>query len=1134
MARPSAYLAHVRCVTCGTELLSGKMFCHACGTRVALTCRGCGATVSPDFRFCPDCGLEIGSAGVHDATPPATDDVLARLSSHIPETLAAKIRTAQHAIAGERKQVTVLFCDLAGSTAIAERLDPEEYGDLLDQYLELAFREIYRFEGIVNQIAGDGLMALFGAPVAHEDAPQRAIRAALAIEEALGLLNERLRGRGPELRARIGINSGPVVVGTVGNDLKMDYTAVGDTTNLAARLESLAAPGTILVSEPTYRLVRGFFQVRPTGPLAVKGKSEPVAAYEILGESAAATPMAVAAERGLTPLVGRDEELAQLDACFQRLVTNQAQVVAVVGEAGLGKSRLLYEFRRRLDGADVRFLEGRCSSLGQVVPYFPFITMLKHHFGLLPTDSVEEACAKVAAQLGDWSAEKAEREYPALSRLLGLRAAGPGQPAPEELKRETFDAVTRLLLGQSQHAPVVVMLEDLHWIDDASRELLETLVARLAGARVMVLVTHRPDDRATWRTRAALTQLVLRRLPDDHVRSMLHAVAGGPLPGDLERLLVAKAEGSPFCAEEITRSLIEEGYLVANGGPRKLTRPLEEIRIPGTVQEVIAARLDRLGPQAKRAVQVAAVLGRQFHRAQLAGVLDGEGIDLERELAELEKRGIFHRKSLLASDEYRFGESLTQEVAYEGLLLKQRRQLHERVARLIESEPGEASPERSALLAHHYARSDNRPKAMAALLRAAEDAEALPSYRTAADFYRRLWELAEVEPDDPTSRRAALAATAGLSGLSVVFGWPPLEEAERAARRARELAEALGDTDILPRVLYSLGVITMLGEDFERGLALAEQGVAVAERAGNKLSVMRLSRGLALNYALDGRFELARRAMRWVMDELEPSEHRAQLSNLYVSARWIRDNVLYLCDDLDEALTGVIETHAMALRAPNRTVRAGSAGTLSQILFLHGEYAEALRSADESLEGSEAIGNVSGFTGPAAVALVARVALGLPPDSERYLELIDQGLVSGHTVQSSFRFVAEAFLAVHDVERAERFAEGLRAHPNATGRLREAYLEVSVGEVMLGLGRPEQAERPFARAITLAEAIGARSTLAVAALGAAQVAAARGDARTSTRQLERAVGIAREMGLGHLLARAARLAAGGEEAAGRI
>src|SRR2546426_4546782 len=328
--------------------------------------------------------------------------------------------------------------------------------------------------------------------------------------------------------------------------------------------------------------------------------------------------------------------------------------------------------------------------------------MMKHHFGIIPGDSAVVAGDKVRVKLGK-NADHLERFYPALSRLLGLHAGDEPVPAPEEVKRESFEAVTRLVLGASERAPVVVLLEDLHWIDDPSRELLESLVGRVAAAPVMVLVTHRPDDRAAWRARGALTQVVLPRLSDEHVRTIVRAVAGGPLPEQLERLLVAKAEGSPFCAEEITRSLIEEGYLAQNGGGRKLTRPLEEIRIPGTVQEVIAARLDRLSPPAKRVVQVAAVLGRQFRRDQLTALLAGEDIDVEHELGELEQRGVFHRKHLLAADEYRFGESLTQEVAYEGLLLKQRRQLHERVGLLLEAEPAEMTAERSALLAHHLA-----------------------------------------------------------------------------------------------------------------------------------------------------------------------------------------------------------------------------------------------------------------------------------------------------------------------------------------------------------------------------------------------------------------------------------------------
>src|SRR5437667_847119 len=395
----------MRCAACGAELIAGKKFCHACGAPVAVQCRGCGATIDRDFRFCPDCGLQQNAA-IHDTAPPPATDAFTRLSRHIPTGLAHKIRATQGAIEGERKQVTVLFCDLVSSTAIAAGLDPEEYADLLDRYLEIVCREVYRFEGIVTHLAGDGLMALFGAPLAHEDAPQRAVRAALGIHEALA------RFSGVALRARIGVNTGPVVVGTVGNDLKMDYTAIGDTTNLAARLEALAEPGTILISEATARLVRGFFRLQALGPLTVKGKREPVAAYAVLAATDAVTPMAVAAERGLTPLVGRDEELAQLDGCYRRLVGGRAQVVAVVGEAGSGKSRLLYEFRRRLADDPVMFVEARCASLGQAVPYFPFVAMFRQHF-----DATVPAIASAARQVetsGD------ERLFPLISQLLSL------------------------------------------------------------------------------------------------------------------------------------------------------------------------------------------------------------------------------------------------------------------------------------------------------------------------------------------------------------------------------------------------------------------------------------------------------------------------------------------------------------------------------------------------------------------------------------------------------------------------------------------------------------------------------------------------------------------------------------------
>ena len=422
----SAESLRVRCASCNSELIEGKPFCPACGAAVSRRCGSCGAEVGAQFRFCTDCGKPLAAdAPPSPPPPPAADD---RLTRHIPAELARKIRDAGGGAAGERKLVTVLFCDLVGSTSIAERLDPEEYHDLLDEYLELAFREVYRVEGIVNQLAGDGFMALFGAPVAHEDAPQRAVSAALAIRDAVARFSDRAgRRRDLDLLVRIGVNTGPVVVGAVGSDLKTDYSAIGDTTNLAARLQSLAEPGTVLVSQTTERLVRGFFETRDRGPLQVKGKSQPVAAFEVTRGSGISAPMAIAAARGLTPLVGRDAEVSQLVACFGRVSERLPQVVAVVGDAGSGKSRLVYELRQRLGGEEHLLFEARCSSLSQALPYAPIAGMLRQFFEILPGEAAAAAREKIVARIGAVD-DSLEAWMPFLWNLLGVSQRPSGRP----------------------------------------------------------------------------------------------------------------------------------------------------------------------------------------------------------------------------------------------------------------------------------------------------------------------------------------------------------------------------------------------------------------------------------------------------------------------------------------------------------------------------------------------------------------------------------------------------------------------------------------------------------------------------------------------------------------------------------
>src|SRR5262245_8302452 len=436
-------LSAMRCTRCGTELLPGKKFCHACGASALTACANCGAQLEPDWRFCPDCGRAQGAAApepVATVAPPApaapspspspSDARLALLARHIPETLADQIRAAG-AVAGERKRAAVLFCDLVGSTALAERLDPEEYRELLGEYLELVLAEIYRFEGIVNQLAGDGMMALFGAPIAHEDAPERAVLAALEIQRQLGRLSERLEEeRGVSLRARIGIHTGVVVAGTVGNELKMDYTATGDTTNLAARLQSLAEPGTILVSEATHALLRGRFRTTAVGPLDVKGKTEPVHAFVVEGPAEKSSVFA-AAPGEMTPFVGRDAELGQIVSCFERLGSGLAQIVSVVGDAGIGKSRLVYQFKKALKGRDVELLETRCSSLTRSVPYAPWVSMFRRWFGIESGDDEATASNKVAAKFTD-ERGVTDPGWKHLSWMLGLAPDAPSDESVPE------------------------------------------------------------------------------------------------------------------------------------------------------------------------------------------------------------------------------------------------------------------------------------------------------------------------------------------------------------------------------------------------------------------------------------------------------------------------------------------------------------------------------------------------------------------------------------------------------------------------------------------------------------------------------------------------------------------------------
>lgn len=1148
---------------------------------MAGVCTSCGATLGPGFRFCPDCGTRVpapgengapdlaqqsasasapapttsaaatatttkpapqatahadatnGASAPHPTTPRPTaaatdaDARLERLKRHMPESLAGRLVASPGSASGERKRVTVFFCDIAGSTEIADGLDPEEYRDILDQYVEICIQEVYRYEGIVNQVAGDGIMALFGAPVAHEDAPERAIHAALAIRSALARLNATaLAGRGVELKLRFGINTGPVIVGTVGNDLKMDYTATGDTTNLASRLESLAAPNTILISAATERLVRGRFDLRAAGPLAVKGKRTPIVAYEVLGAIDEPSALRLTESRNLTPLIGRDEELLQLEACYQRLHGGLPQLVAIVGEAGSGKSRLIHELKQRLASDRPAILEARCSSLSQMQPYAPWTTMLRHFFDV-PLGGDEDLTRELVRRRLTALDPSLESHAPRLAKMFRAPSSddAAGGEESEQQKRKTFEAVAHVLLALSNASPVLMIFEDLHWIDDPSREMLELAASKMRTAPIMLLVSHRPEFEAHWRVTVPYTQVHLRPLADGHATEMIRAVAGGELPGELEERLCAKAEGNPFFLEELARALVEDGSLAQVGGRIELTRPVSEISVPETVQEVIGARIDRLPPAAKRTAQVAAVLGRQFRRDQLVRLLEGESIDVVAELEELEHRGILHRKTLLSEEEFRFGESVTQELAYESLLVRERRALHGRIARLVEETAGESSAERSALLAHHFARSDDRDRAIEALLRAAADAERVPSYHAAREFYRAAWNMASGALDsapDETLARHALSAALGFCHMSVIYASSgDHDEIERVARRGRELALEL-DVNVAYASFPSYEGLAAIGsgpERFAHGIALVEEAIAIARREGLAHSAINISRGLAWAFLFDGRFAEANEMIAQAQHELEPMETPGKPSDLWFGVRSMTASIQYYSDQLEAAAATALDTHTRARQHNNRTVGSGTASLLAQIHFARGEYAEATRWADTSLELAREIGNVSMGRPASAIAIAARAELGLPVVAGRYLRHIESALAGATSMPLHLQTIVDALLAIGEWKRAESIVEHSERHSG--GRLRAANCAAARAELLRHDGRRlDEAQECADRAIALAEEIDSRSTVATALLASAQIARSKGEHARAAAQLDHARELWEKLGHEHQRRRA--------------
>jgi class 3 adenylate cyclase/tetratricopeptide (TPR) repeat protein len=927
------YAGAVQCARCAARTAPGQRFCGRCGASLPAACARCGQANPPEFRFCGACGAPLGGS-----EPPGTEP---------PPQPGAAPASARQAVEGERRQVTVLFADVVDSTALAEALDPEDVHALMDRCLQLLTEQVRRYDGAVTQFLGDGLMALFGAPIAHENAPERAVRAGLGMQAAIARFAEELaRTRGLAVRLRVGIHTGPVVVGRIGDDLRMDYTAIGDTTNLAARLQAAAAPGRVLVSARTARLVGGRFATRAVGPLVLKGKARPVAAHEIERALPRLPLVAGGDERDLTPLVGRAAELATLDTLFEHAVAGRGQVACIVGDAGIGKSRLLHELKGRLAARGVTWLEGRCVSFGRAMPLLPVVDVLKDGLGIEESDGEAAIVAKVQRTLATLGIAAAAAE----PHLRALLAVDPGDPAfaamtPSARRFALFDALKRVTLASAAERPLVVLIEDLHWLDQASEEWLCYVADAIVSARVLLLCSYRPGYRPPFGERSWVTRLALQPLSPEQTRVMTAAVlAVERVPAPLHELIASKADGNPFFVEEVTKSLLETGALRRTDDGLTLDRPLADIVIPDRIQDVIMARIDRLGDDPRRAIQIASVIGREFAVRLLKRASElGDGLDeLVGELRALE---LIYEKSAVPELAYMFKHALTHDVAYESLLLQRRRALHGIVGRAIEELYADRLTEHWETLAHHFQRAEDWPRAFEYLTRAGEKALAAYANVEAVYFCTRALEAAEHTAVAPERVGGLWEAKARAH-----YRLSEYAAAVEAYRRALELLP--GDAD-RRRLTAALGEALVWAHEFDEALRVGAAAREAADAAGDAATGGRARYVIGYVHALRGDLDGAGACLG---DALRLAEGRSDVAQL-VEMRMMLVLAASWQGDYGPALAAADSAIAL-LRESNALLALAEA--YSHLVIAHGgagRYAVALAMSDAGVALAESIGD---------------------------------------------------------------------------------------------------------------------------------------------------------------------------------
>lgn len=1104
------------CSRCQSENLPSAKFCDECGAPFESPCVNCGAANRRSAKFCQSCGVALNqelAAPSPQAAPAA--------GQYVPKHLAEKIRATQHALEGERKQVTVLFADIRGSTQWLDGVDPEEAQRIIDPVLHIMMEAVHRYEGTVNQVLGDGIMALFGAPVAHEDHALRACYAALAMQDEMRQHRHKL-GQSDDagLRIGIGLNTGEVVVRSIDTELNLDYSALGQTTHLAARMQEIAKPNSVLLTAATLRQVEGYVEVDDLGMVQAKGFAQAVQAYRLIAATHARTRLHAAVSRGLSGFVSRQRELDDFRRALELASAGEGQILALVGEAGLGKSRLIYEFTHHHLSAGHKVVEGTSASYGKATPYYPLIELLRRYFQVDDGEAADSAMAKIAQRIHqlDGGLDETLPVFLTLLDVLPKRAdpAGNRQELwvldalkkfrglePQQRRRATLDALKRLMVVESRIQPLVLVMEDLHWIDSETQAFLDGLIGALPLAKILLIVSYRPGYSHSWADKNCFNQLRVNPLPATGAAELLQLLLGndGSL-SPLKELLIKRSDGNPFFIEESVRSLVETGILTGAKGAYRPGLSMDSITIPSTVQTVVAGRIDRMGQEDKELLQMAAVIGVNVPLRLLRAVANLPEERLQKSLSHLQAAEFLYETSLFPELEYTFKHALTNEVAYGALLRERRISLHARIVSALESQGKSGPHDHLEKLAHHAFHGELWSQAVGYLKEAGDRATAQSSFRNALTHFERALEALHHLPKTPAHLRQAIDLR--FDARNSLFLLNDFRRGLEYLEEARTIAVELNDEERLGQLLTWMTAHWNLAGNSEQAIVTGAQAIehTTGPSTLDANIVSRYFLGIA-NYNL-GRYKTAIDELKIALRRIPKARQFERFGTTGILAvlckTWLLRSLAQI-GQFDETRRYGEEALATAMERDHPFSIVYACYANGAVAVLHGEFAQAIAILERGLKVCDAA--EIPVQRPLLVSCLA-VANAFVGRLDVALALLERGNDANHAVLAVDKGQAplgKALSTVWDVQtliltgqlgEAEMLAQqGLNFFRDGKDRGSEAWLRYLQGEIF-SHGDGSQSARALAsygEAAALAEELGMRPLRAHCQAGLARLRA---------------------------------------------